>query len=156
MIAPQTYSKAHERHASPKRPMPEVYRTSQLLRMWQGLAALEREPQPSLDDWRVCSDVVNLLESLVDMGELQDTSGLLQDAISELAQAGKRHLSTDAPLRLSAAGIQAVRAVLEDYAQALEHLPHRTMIRAHRRTEIRIRAILSGRSQPHDVEVVDL
>jgi hypothetical protein len=49
-----------------------------------------------------------------------------------------------------------VRAVLEDYAAMLDALPHRTVVKCHRMTERRMRKIMHGVKQPHDVEVVDL
>ena len=141
--------------ASPTEPMPEAKRTHQLTRMWSGLAAIERGAQPSTDDWRVCSDAVNLMESLVTAGWVEDAQGLLADAVQALAQAGRRHLAGH-PIRLDAAGIQAVRAVLEDYAAALEQIDHRSMLYAHRMTEARIREIHAGHRRPHDVEVMAL
>ena len=54
------------------------------------------------------------------------------------------------------AGITAVRAVLENYADVLDTLPARSMVRCHRLTEQRIAEILAGKRQPHDVEVMDL
>jgi hypothetical protein len=47
-----------------------------------------------------------------------------------------------------------VRTVLANYAELLDMLPARTMIRCHRLTEKRIHAILDGRKRPHDVEIV--
>lgn len=142
--------------ASATEPMPAAKRTHQLTRMWEGLAALERAPTPTIDDWRLCSDAVNLMETLVrTMRVAQDSSGLLEDAVAALAGAGRRHRGGMA-LRLDAPGIQAVRAVLEDYAELLEQLPERTVIEAHRLTERRIREILAGKRQPHDIEVMDL
>lgn len=141
--------------ASPTEPMPEASRRHQLTRMWGGLAAIERGANPSTDDWRVCSDAVNLMESLVTAGWVQDAHGLLADAVQALALAGRRHLAGGA-IRLDAAGIQAVRGVLEDYAAALEQIDHRSMLFAHRRTEARIREIHAGRKRAHDVEVMAL
>lgn len=152
---PSTYSFLEELMASPVEPTPEAKRRYQLTRMWGGLAAIERAERPTTDDWRVCSDAVNLIETLVAMGELQDADGLLQDAVRALAHAGARHLRGE-PIRLDAQGIQAVRAVLEDYAAALETLPARTVVHAHRKTEQRIRDILAGKRRPHDIEVMDL
>jgi len=142
--------------ASPNEPTPIDKRTHQLSRMWQGLAALETAPEPSTDDWRVCSDAVNLLETLVDMRVCEDSSGLLHDAVAAMAVAGARHLQDGKPIRLTGQGIQAVRSVLEDYAEVLEQIPHRTALQAHRQTERRIHEISSGRRKPHDVEVMKL
>jgi hypothetical protein len=154
-VVPRTYTILHEMGASPVDPLPAEHRRHQLTRMWGGLAAIERAAEPSKDDWRVCSDAVNLLEQLVSMGVLQDPGGLLPDAIAALAEAGQRHQASGAPIRLSAAGIQAVRAILEDYAAAIDALPARTMIRAHRLTENRIREILA-RNPGRGVRVCNL
>lgn len=141
--------------ASPVEPLPDSHRVHQLTRMYGGLHAIETAPEPTTDDWRVCSDAVNLMETLVDMGIVEDSSGLLMDAITALALAGKRHRA-GGPIRLDAPGIKAVRAVLEDYAAVLDQVPARTMLQAHRQTEKRIHEILQGRKRPHDCEVMDL
>lgn len=151
-----TYNLLRVIMASDTQPMPLDKRTHQLTRMWEGLAAIERAPEPTLEDWRLCSDAVNLMETLVvTMKVAEDGSGLLEDAVAALAGAGRRHRAGLA-LRLDAPGMQAVRAVLEDYAELLEQLPERTMLLAHHLTERRIREILAGKRAPHDVEVVDL
>ena len=153
--------------ASPTEPMPEASRRHQLTRMWGGLAAIERGAAPSTDDWRVCSDAVNLMETLVthnngwwrisrdELVQIKDDSGLLPDAVQALAMAGRRHLAGSA-IRLDAAGIQSVRAVLEEYAALLESMPELIMLKVHRLTEARIREIHAGRKRPHDVEVMAL
>lgn len=152
---PLTYSLWDELNADPDEPTPARIRTHQLSVMWQGLASIETQPEPGTNDWRVCSDAVNLMETLITMGIIEDTSGLLMDAITALAMAGRR-AQAGKPIRLDGAGIQAVRAVLEDYASVLEQVPQRTMIHAHRKTERRIREILAGKRQPHDIEVLKL
>lgn len=150
------YTMLDEMMASPTEPLATEKRQHQLLRMYQGLASLETSPEPSTEDWRLCSDAVNLMETLVlEMKVCEDTTGLLMDAITALAKAGKRHMA-GGPIRLDGAGIQAVRAVLSDYADVLEVLPARTMVRCHRLTEKRIHDILEGRKRPHDVEITRL
>jgi hypothetical protein len=141
--------------ASPTQPLPVEARTRQLTRMYEGLRALETAPQPTPEDWRVCSDAVNLIETLVGMGVVEDASGLLLDAVTALAMAGKRHKAGQA-LRLDAPGIKAVRSVLEDYAAVIAQLPARTVMQAHRATEKRIHDILRGRNKPHDVTISSL
>lgn len=151
------YSIWDELTASPTEPMPDEKRNHQLTRMYGGLHALEQADSPSTDDWRTVSDAVNLVETLVlEMKICEDTDGLLDDAIKALADAGRRHMKSGANIRLDATGIQAVRSVLEDYAELLSTLPERTMVRCHRLTEKRLREILDGKKNPHDVEVVDL
>ena len=152
---PKTYTVFDELLASPTEPMPAEYRTHQLTRMYEGLHSLETAGEPSTDDWRVVSDAVNMLETLVvEMKVCDDDSGLLMDAVRALAVAGQRHKREGKPIRLDGPGIQAVRAVLASYAELLEVLPARTMYRCHRLTEKRIHAILDGRTRPHDVEIV--
>lgn len=152
-----TYTLLDVLSASASHPMDDARRVHQLTRMWQGLRALETAPQPTTDDWRVCSDAVNLMETLVDTMQLaSDTSGLLPDAVAALAHAGRRHQQSGAAIRLSGEGIQAVRAVLEDYTALLSTLPERTMVQCHRLTEKRIQQILRGQRQAHDVEVIGL
>jgi hypothetical protein len=151
--------------ASPSEPLAEHLQRHQLTRMHGGLEAMEKAPAPTTDDWRVVSDAVNIMETLVNNGpwqdcdgdpvEITDASGLLQDAVTAMAMAGKRHKS-GGNIRLDGAGIQAVRAVLEDYRDLLEMLPARTMIKAHRETERRIHEILAGKKKPHDVEIMEL
>lgn len=150
-----TYTLLDEMIASPVAPMPDAFRRHQLTMMYSGLHAIEKEENPTPNDWRLVSDCVNLFETLVAQHIVTDTSGLLADAIQALAMAGQRHVAGGA-IRLDGAGIQAVRAVLEDYAAVLEELPARVMVRCHRATERRIREILAGRGRAHDVKVMAL
>ena len=152
----QVYSMLDEMMASPTEPLTQEKRQYQLLRMYEGLRALEIAPEPSTEDWRVVSDAVNLMETLIlEMKICEDASGLLMDAITAMAKAGQRNLAGGA-IRLDGPGIQAVRAVLRDYAELIEVLPARTMVRCHRLTEKRILNILQGKLRPHDVEITRL
>ena len=148
----KTYSMLDAMLASPTEPMSEKQRRHQLTRMWEGLIAMETSAEPTRDDWAVCSDAVNLMETLIISGKVEDGGNLLMDAISALAQAGQRSFAGK-PIRLDGAGMQAVRAILEDYAMVLESLPARTMIHCHRLTEQRLQSILRGRKMAHDVVV---
>lgn len=152
---PPTYSTLTVLLASPTQPMPQAKRLHQLTAMYQGLNALEQGNQPTRNDWAVCSDAINLMETLVLQGNVSDADGLLMDAITGLAKAGQRNLA-GGPIRLDGPGIAAVRAVLADYAMVLSTLPERTMVNAHRATEKRIRGIVAGNRQSHDVQVIAL
>lgn len=150
------YTLIDEMMASPTEPLPQHWRTYQLTRMYAGLSNLEQADNPAPDDWRVVSDSVNLVETLVvEMNVCQDDSGLLMDAITALAMAGKRS-KEGKTLRLDGAGIVAVRSILRDYSELIEVLPARVMVRCHRLTEQRIQNILDGKKRPHDVEICDL
>lgn len=154
--AASTYSVLDVIMASPTEPMPQEKARHQLTAMWAALAAIEAGEQPTTNDWRLLSDAVNLTETMVrEMHVAEDSAGLLDDAVIALAGAGRRHRA-GMPIRLDGPGINAVRAVLEDYASLVEQLSARTVITAHRLTEKRIRQILAGKRQPHDIEVVDL
>jgi hypothetical protein len=164
-FAPKTYTLFDELLASPRAPLPDKSRLHQLTIMWQGLANLETGANPHNNDWRVVSDAVNLMETFVKngpwadctgaMNDIPDPTGLLQDAVMALAMAGKRKVA-GGPLRLDGPGIQAARAVLENYADLLDLLPHRTVVRCHRMTERRMLKIMHGIRQAHDVEVMAL
>ncbi len=151
-----TYSLMDELLASPTEPMPEHKTRHQLTCMFSALATIEIGEQPSTTDWRLLSEAANMTETLVrELRVAEDSAGLLDDAIQALAAAGRRY-QAGKPIRLDGAGLQAVRAVLTDYAAMVRQLPARTVIRAHRATERRIRQILAGKRQPHDIEVMDL
>jgi uncharacterized protein YyaL (SSP411 family) len=148
-----TYSTMDVLLADPVNPTPKEKQTHQLTRMWQGLHGLERDANPSYDDWKMISDALNMMETLIEMGWASDPDGLINEAVTAMAIAGQRHLDTGVPIRLDGAGIQSIRGLLEDYADALAELPHRTMIACHRKTEKRVQDILAGKIKPHDVMV---
>lgn len=175
------YTLIHELMASTREPLPAQHIRHQLTRMHGGLRDMTHSAAPSKDSWRVLSDCVNLLETLVTEGtapvrnaqgrtiashwldcdgdaiEVRDSSGLLQEAIAALAEAGERVLAQGQALRLSGTGLASVRAVLEDYSAAIAQLPARTMIRCHRLTEVRVRAALNAiQHLPDGVHVMAL
>ena len=162
-LVPKThYSQQQENKASPFTPMSYADCQYQLIQMRGALVDLEYGADPTDESWRIISDAINLLETLVRHGqypikdesglvvashwpgfgmnvmvEVGDKSGLLQDAIGGMLKADEL-AKQGLPLRLDASGLVAVKAVLEDYFEALRTLPARTMIRCHRATEIRI------------------
>lgn len=153
---PKRYTLLDEMTASPTEPLPEAWRVGQLTKMYEALHQLEQGDDPQPDDWRLVSDAVNLVETLVvEMKVCEDANGLLMDAITALAKAGKRSKAGQ-DLRLDGEGIVAVRSILRDYAELIDVLPARTMVRCHRLTEKRIQDMLDGKRRPHDVEICDL
>lgn len=159
-----TYSLMDEMMASPTQPLPTEKIRHQLSRMYSGLHSLETADRPTMDDWQVVSDAVNMLEMLTtnnggwwldcdgDPVQIKDHTGLLPDAVSALAMAGRRHFEHGV-IRLDAKGIATIRAVLEDYAGLIEVLPARVMIHCHRKTEKRLHDMIRGKAKPHDVIV---
>ncbi len=150
-MIPKLFSVWHELLASPDAPLPLHQRTEQLTRMYAALHSLEQDPVPTLDDWKTVSEAVNMLEALIkNMKVCEDESGLLDDAMQAMVDAGKRYIAGQ-NIRLSGKGIQSVRAVLESYADMVNTLPARTMMQCFRVTEQRMSEILAGKTQPHDV-----
>lgn len=159
-----TYTLMDEIMASPDHPLPEFKIRHQLSRMYEGLHSLEKDDKPSMKDWEVVSDAINMLEMLTtanggwwidcdgDPVQIKDHSGLLPDAVSAMANAGRRYIEHGV-IRLDAQGIATIRAVLEDYAALIEVMPARVMIHCHRKTEKRLQDIINGKPQPHDVVV---
>lgn len=151
----RTYTLLDELQASATEPMPVEKRDYQIGRMKKALESIERAPKPAIADWRMLSDAVNIVETLIEGGVAEDGTGLLHDAMAALAHAGRRSLETPGtPIRLDGPGLLAVRAVLESYEEILAAIPARVAIAAHRRTERRIQEIFSGKRRPHDVEVL--
>jgi uncharacterized protein YyaL (SSP411 family) len=138
--------------ASGTEPMPPAKQQWQLLRMYEGLRSIEQSEAPTFQDWIACSDAVNMMEMLSEMGVCHDASGLLDDAVKALAEAGERY-KTHKVLRLTGEGIVAIRAVLEDYAEAIRTIPARTMLQCHRATEQRLQELLKGNGKERDIVV---
>jgi alpha-D-ribose 1-methylphosphonate 5-triphosphate synthase subunit PhnH len=147
-----TYSMLDVMMSSPDRPMKDSSRVHQLTRMWGGLAALETAENPTQADWIAVSDAVNMMETLVEMGFAKDEDNLIPEAVLVLKATAERYKHGQ-QLRLTGAGIQLLRGILEDYAYLTEHLDERTMVHAHRKTEMRIQDIILGRGKPEDVRV---
>lgn len=148
----KTYTHWDVLMASPTEPLPMEKRMFQLTRMFEGLSAIERDPEPTYDDWKVVSDALNMMETLLVMGQVEDPDNLIGDAAMALAKAGNRSLQGH-PIRLDGSAIQLIRAILQDYCDVLENLPARTMIQAHRQTERRVTKIVQGKRKSHDIVV---
>lgn len=59
-----TYSLMDEIMAAKDKPLPDFKIRHQLSRMYEGLAALETAAKPSMNDWQVVSDAINMIETL--------------------------------------------------------------------------------------------
>jgi hypothetical protein len=152
----ETYTLMDEIMSSPTAPISEDRRTYQLTLLYQALAALKLDPQPTKYDWQVCSDCVNLMETLIlEMKVCQDQDNLLNDATMALVRAGKRKKDGN-NIRLDAEGIKALQALFEDYAELVAILPERVMVKCFRLTEKRIQDLRKGKKKAHDVEIMEL
>lgn len=152
----ETYTLMDEIMSSPTVPISEDRRTYQLTLLYQALAALKLDPQPTKYDWQVCSDCVNLMETLIlEMKVCQDQDNLLNDATMALVRAGKRKKDGN-NIRLDAEGIKALQALFEDYAELVAILPERVMVKCFRLTEKRIQDLRKGKKKAHDIEIMEL
>lgn len=136
-----TYSVMDVLMASPTEPLPQHKRTFQLLKMYEALHSLERDIAPTNYHWDTVNNAVLMLEALEAMGKVQDPQGLLDDAAEALGKAGFRSMEGKT-LRLDGSAIPVVRGVLQDYSEALNALPARVMITAHRKAEQRVMKIV--------------
>jgi hypothetical protein len=144
-----TYSMLDVMMSSPDKPMKDSARVHQLTRMWGGLAAMETAENPTQQDWIAVSDAINMMETLVEMGYAKDDDNLIAEAVLAMKAVTDRYKKGN-PLRLTGAGIQLIRGILEDYSSIIELIDERTMVHAHRKTEMRIQDIILGRAKPKD------
>lgn len=149
-----SYSHIDVLMADPVKPLAEHKRKSQLELINACMRSIEQNPNPTLDQWEIISDVVNLMQTLLEMDQIQDPDDLIGDAVAALAKAGTRHIERNVPIRFDGGDLVTIRGVIEDYAMVSAHLPARTMITAHRKTEKRVNDILNNRCKPDDVRVV--
>lgn len=147
-----TYTLWDELLASTTEPLPHEKRHFQLSRMWAGLEAMEGD-NAEPNHWRYVSDAVNLLEVLIAMGEVADPAGLIGDVIQAMVECSARY-EAGGLLKLQPGEAGGVRALLEDYAGAINALPARTVIRCHRLTEKRIQTLLRDTSRKPGTHIV--
>jgi hypothetical protein len=90
--------------------------------------ALENcKTKPSVRDIAVLSTAVDLMNTLCDMGFLEDNQKALEDAMVALMQDNFNDIE-----------VRMFEGILEDYQMVMDNLPARTMITAHRKTETRL------------------
>ena len=120
-----TYSHWDVLLASPTEPLPLKKRQYQMGLM---LKALENcKTNPSVQDIAALSTAVDLMNTLCDMGFLEDNQKALEDAMVALMQDSFNDIE-----------VRMFEGILEDYQMVMDNLPARTMITAHRKTETRL------------------
>ena len=140
------YSLWDELCADPVQPLSIKDRINTVGKMADSMAALKLDPCPPVEDWRRLSDMVNMVHTLVDMGEMVDSQALLADVFEAMVKASDRY-KADQPLRFDGPGVQAMDALFQDFSTAVSVLPARTMIRCHRLTVKRLQAVRKGASR---------
>jgi hypothetical protein len=111
--------------ASPTEPLPLKKRQYQMDLMRKALDNCKTKP--SVRDIAVLSTAVDLMNTLCDMGFLEDNEKALEDAMIALMQDNFNDIE-----------VRMFEGILEDYQMVMDNLPARTMITAHRKTETRL------------------
>jgi hypothetical protein len=111
--------------ASPVDPLLQKKRQYQMDLMRKSLENCKTNS--TVQDIAALATAVDLMDTLREMGHLEDTDKALEDAMTALMQ----DKFNDIEIRL-------FEGILEDYQMVMESLPARTMIMAHRATEKRI------------------
>jgi len=147
-----TYSVMDAMMASPDHPMKAQRRDYQMMIIRTSLASIERAENPTTDDWKIISQAINMMEMLVEMGFAKDEDGLIKDAIDAMASSAQRYKDKKV-MRFSGNEMKVIRGIIDDYQTMIENLDERTMIYCHRKTEMRLQEILSGKKRPTDVRI---
>ena len=147
-----TYSVMDAMMASPDHPMKAQRRDYQMMIIRTSLASIERAKNPTTDDWKIISQAINMMEMLVEMGFAKDEDGLIKDAIDAMASSAQRYKDKKV-MRFSGNEMKVIRGIIDDYQTMIENLDERTMIHCHRKTEMRLQEILSGKKRPTDVRI---
>ena len=120
-----TYTQWDVLLASPTEPLPLKKRQYQMGLM---LKALENcKTKSSVRDIAVLSTAVDLMNTLCDMGHIEDNEKALEDAMIALMQDNLNDIE-----------VRMFEGILEDYQMVMDNLSARTMIAAHRETEKRL------------------
>ena len=147
-----TYSVMDSMMASPDHPIKAQRRDYQMMIIRTSLASIERAENPTTDDWKIISQAINMMEMLVEMGFAKDEDGLIKDAIDAMASSAQRYKDKKV-MRFSGNEMKVIRGIIDDYQTMIENLDERTMIHCHRKTEMRLQEILSGKKRPTDVRI---
>ena len=111
--------------ASPTEPLPLKKRQYQMDLMRKALENCKTKP--SVMDIAALATAVDLMDTLREMGHLEDSQKALEDAMIALMQDNFNDIE-----------VRLFEGILEDYQMVMDNLPARIMIAAHRETEKRL------------------
>lgn len=111
--------------ASPTEPLPLKKRQYQMDLMRKALENCKTKP--SVQDIAALATAVDLMDTLREMGHLEDSQKALEDAMIALMQDSFNDIE-----------VRLFEGILEDYQMVMDNLPARIMIAAHRETEKRL------------------
>jgi hypothetical protein len=136
-----TYSHWDVLFASPTEPLSLKERHYHLTRIWFAFKNIESGKEPTLRDWESVADAINMMDTMLDLNLVEDKDHIIEDSIMALAKCADRAIK-GAHFRLDGPAITLIRGILEDYADILETLPQRTVIKVHRFTEKRLDKVI--------------
>jgi len=147
-----TYSVMDAMLASPDKPMKEEKKIFQMMMIRTALYSIERAEKPTIEDWKIISQAINMMEMLVEMGFAKDEEGLIGDSVDAMYNMALRYKDKKV-MRFSGSEMKIIRGIVDDYQTMVENLDERTMVHCHRKTEMRLQDILSGKIRDCDVKV---
>ena len=121
-----TYSQWDVLLASPTEPLPLKKRQYQMDLMLRALKNCKTKS--SVYDIAALSTAVDLMETLREMGHIEDSENALEDAMIALMQDNFNDIE-----------VRLFEGILEDYQIIMDNLPARFLIAAHRATEKRLK-----------------
>jgi hypothetical protein len=117
-------------------PVPKAVRDRLMTRAYSALDAIARGEHPGESEWRDLADVVNVVETLaIEMKSLPALALAYTETASQSLREAARRFNDTKTVRLDAAGLTALRGLLEIYGQCLETMTERHMERAFARTK---------------------
>lgn len=128
-------------------PAPKAKRDRVIGEFLSSLDTMARGSHPGEEEWRSLSDAVNTVETLaLALGKLNPAEVMptVNACIAAMVGAAKRFQAGQG-MRLDAAGLEALRDVIDIYDQCLAGLTEREMTQAQAETQRRVNALLHAR-----------
>ena len=121
-------------------PLTFAQQSLQLTKMWGSLAEILDGSKPTVEDVMKLSSAAEILGAMCSAGICSDPLGLIKDAREALEACGQRGLNNGGVFRLTGPGTLAVRAMLQDYSEALPKISARCAIHCHRLAEKKVKS----------------
>jgi len=138
------------------RPVAVKTRNAVMLRYLSALESIATGSNPTMEELKDLSDVVNVCETLAgSMGRMdrKEVGPIINDSVSAIVDAAERYRAGKT-IRMDGHGLEAIRTLLDIYRQCLERLSEQEMTMA---TDITCRRLEQYRKrQRMDATVVQL
>lgn len=134
------------------RPLPQRDLDRIMTRLERAYIDLTTAAEPPLDAWRDLTDMVNFLQSLLELEWVTDEGGHIEAGKGALMQASEA-LAHHGKLRLTGQSIAAVRECLDRFDELALAISERSYWAAVRHTNARVFGLLQGRKKPGDIVV---